>query len=336
MNLFRFFSICFILNIYSFLIDHKGIHRFVAPTLRELKKRKQKVEQKHGKQAINARSSFLDWNYGAELFAFSKRLNEEFDGMLLRQALTFRSFTDQELRKQQTLGIDEPVLHLKNNATLIKEGQQLLSNYVNAFLKYSYPNVPDDGIKTFHDFLVSEEVLAKVSSSIGTTQLILSSDNIPTPYELADTFKALLSALKKTKSDDHVYFFVRDFVLTQLNQLDLNQVWKIENPFERLQLECKRLNLSQPEARSLGDIANTTILACSRVGLYCNNKLLSTGFGEDVETAIQVASLNGLNKMFGISETHKPLNFKATLAEIIGTTTQANDTSVQKPQTQLV
>lgn len=302
-----------------FVADHRGIHRFVAPTLRELKKRKQKLEQKHGKQAPQSRSGFLEWNYGAELFAFARRLNEEFDGELLRQALTLRSFTEQEVKKQQAVGIDEPVLPFKNNISLIEDGQQLLSNYVNAFLNYSYPLVPDDGIKVFHDFILSEEILAKVSSNIGTKQLILSADVTPTSSELTDTFKALVSALQKTTGDENAFLFVRDFVLTQLNQLDLNEVWQIENPLERLQAECKRLNLSEPEPRSLGDIAKTTILACSRVGLYCNKKLLSTGFGEDVRTAIEAAALNGLNKMFGISETQRPLNFNVTLAEIAGT-----------------
>lgn len=193
----------------------------------------------------------------------------------------------------------------------------MLTICINTFLIYTFPLVPEDGIKAFHDYLVSEETLAHVSSHIGTKDIILTADTVPSQTDLAETLKALISALQKSSGDERTFLFVRDFILTQLNQKDLNEIWVIESPFNRLKSECKRLKLGEPEPRSLGDMAKNTIIACSRVGIYCDKKLLSTGFGEDVETAIETAALNGLNKIFNIEETRKPLNFRVTLAEAV-------------------
>lgn len=64
----------------------RSIKRWVSPTLRELKRRKDKM----GPEPIARRSSFIDWNFNAELYAFSKRLNENFNLTLLQQAFTQR------------------------------------------------------------------------------------------------------------------------------------------------------------------------------------------------------------------------------------------------------
>lgn len=58
------------------------------PTLKELKRRRDKI----GPEEPSPRSSYLEWNYDGEVYAFGKRLNENFDEDLLKTALVNRSY----------------------------------------------------------------------------------------------------------------------------------------------------------------------------------------------------------------------------------------------------
>ena len=97
-SIFRYFSI----------LESRGIKRWVAPTLREIRKRKSKM----GPEAITHRSSYTDWNYESELYAFGKRLNEDFNQTKLQQAFTDRSYIVQEEMKQKAVGIENPDIKL--------------------------------------------------------------------------------------------------------------------------------------------------------------------------------------------------------------------------------
>ncbi|XP_063709972.1 large ribosomal subunit protein mL44 [Culicoides brevitarsis] len=291
----------------------RNIARWVAPTLRELARRRKKM----GEEPPRPRSSFLEWNHNAELFSFAKRLNEDFDRALLLQAFTHRSYISQEMQKQKEVGIENPEINLKENHEMIELGEQLLSNYVAAFLQFSYPKMPEIGLKAIEKYLLSDDVLAHVSSHIGTKDLILSAEFPVTNEALAQTFKALVCALQQSTDDGRAFLFVRDFLLTQLNQKDLLEVWNIEEPMKLLGEMCENLQLGTPEPRLIGDSAKNTILACSYVGIYCNKQLLSKGFGENVHMAIDVAALNGINKLCNTEDTAKPLNFGVTLDEVV-------------------
>lgn len=62
----------------------------MGPTLEEINRRKKKL----GPQPESPRSSYLEWNYDAEIFAFGKRLHEEFDKKLLKQAFIQREYSN--------------------------------------------------------------------------------------------------------------------------------------------------------------------------------------------------------------------------------------------------
>lgn len=151
-------------------IGSRSIKRWVSPTLKELKKRKDKM----GPEPIPRRSTFTDWNYQAELYAFSKRLNEDFNLSLLQQAFTQRSYIIQEEMKQAEVGVEKPTINLQDNTLLVKAGEEIISEYVEKFLLQSLPKLPKEGIKAIKDYLISEDVLANVSSHLGTNDIILS------------------------------------------------------------------------------------------------------------------------------------------------------------------
>lgn len=92
-------------------------------------------------------------------------------------------------------------------------------------------------------------------------------------------------------------------------------MWEIERPIETLREYCKINKYAEPEPRLLGDAGKNTILAAYHVGIYSDRRLLATGFGEDVNTAIEVAAINGLKKFYDI-ENPRPYNFKINLKEL--------------------
>lgn len=87
--------------------ETRNIKRWVRPTLLTLRARKDKLEP----QPENPRSTYLEWNYEAELYAFGKRLGEEFDRQLLKKALIQREYANlQEFKaKEQGLPIPEKI-----------------------------------------------------------------------------------------------------------------------------------------------------------------------------------------------------------------------------------
>lgn len=88
----------------------------MAPTLMELKRR----ERKLGGKVQHPRNTFLEWNLEAELYAFGRRLNEDFETDLLLEAFTDRSYVIKEEIKQKELSID---IKMKDNRKLAEEGQ---------------------------------------------------------------------------------------------------------------------------------------------------------------------------------------------------------------------
>jgi len=289
----------------------RNIKRWVAPTLKDIKNRKTKMGPP---QPVN-RAGFIEWNLNSELFAFSKRLHEDFNPQLLQEAFTLRSYIIQEEQKQQEVGIENPVTNLKDNSELANIGADLLSTYVEMFISSQIPRLPRAGIQSVRDYLLSDESLANVSQHIGTKDLILSAEFPPDEPTLATTFKAVIGALNKSSGNEKTYEFIRDFVCTQLNQKDIESMWLMERPIEILQEYCKINKIGEPEPRLLGDAAKNTILAAYHVGIYCDRKLLAAGFGEDLNTAIEVAAINCLKKLYDI-ENPRPLNFKISLEEL--------------------
>lgn len=136
----------------------------------------------------------------------------------------------------------------------------------------------------------------------------------PETATLAATLKAVIGALAESSGAERVFAFVRDFICTQLSQKDINELWTIDEPFKLLQEVCDNQQFGAPEPRLIGEAGKNTLLACYQVGIYCDKRLLGTGFGENVDTAIEVAARNCLAKVFATSN-GRPLNFKISPAE---------------------
>lgn len=246
------------------------------------------------------RTSFTDWNPSAELFAFSKRLSEDFQLPVLQQAFIHASYITQETGKQKEIGIEDPALDVKDNQTLIDSGTRLLNTYVSNFVAQKLTTAPAPLKSSVTEYLVSNEVLAKLAKNLGATELILSSEFPVQEETLANTFRAIVAALAESSGEERTNKFIHDFVCTTLSQLDWTELWKVENPFQELEKLCASTKLAPPEARLIGSCGTNTLLASYNVGIYCDKKMIGSGFGENVDIAIAEASadaLRGLYKM---------------------------------------
>ncbi|XP_041971805.1 39S ribosomal protein L44, mitochondrial [Aricia agestis] len=279
----------------------KKIHRWVAPTLRELKRR----EDKQGGKMTNPRNTFAEWNLEAELYAFGKRLNEEFDSDLLLQAFTDHTYVIKEEMKQKEMDID---LKLRDNRDLADHGEKFISEYVQLYLEVVLPKLPLEGIKSIKNHLMSESTLAHVSANLGTKDIILADEYPVDKSVLANTFKALVGALLESSGEERAAHFVRDFLVTQLQGKDVNEYWHIEDPWAMLKGLIEKTG-SEVEPRLIGEVGKNTLLACYRVGLYIDKKMLSSGFGETISTAQEMAAREALKKIFATEDNMYPIKF---------------------------
>ncbi|KAI9576090.1 39S ribosomal protein L44, mitochondrial [Glossina fuscipes] len=283
----------------------RHIKRWVAPVLRELRQRAKKM----GPQPPEPRSRFLDWNYRAELFAFGKRLNEDFQIPLLQTALTQESYVAKEKVKQEELGVENADIQLKHNVELAEHGQRLAKAYIEAFVAHSLPKMPAEGHKAVTSYLLSVDTLAHVALHLGMKELLMDADYPPSSDAMSRSLLAVIGCLQQSSGLERAFSFVRDFICTQLNQKDLMEIWHIDKPGAVLKQICRQRGIGDPEPRLIADCGKNTILAAYFVGLYSNKKLLGKGFGEDINTATQLAALDALQTIFEIHENRKPFNF---------------------------
>lgn len=286
-------------------LANRQVHRWVMPTLREIRKRRNKI----GPLKPVPRSDFIEWNYDAELYAFGVRLKEKFTPSLLQQAFVDRSYIVQEEMKQRAVGIETPVLQLTDNSNLVQKGDELLTEFIITYLNVSLPKFPREGVKAVYNHLVSEEVLAKVSSHLGTKELILAAKYPPPPAVLVKSLKAVIGALFESSGEARAFEFIRDFIITQLNQVDINEFWTIEDPVELMKEICKDKKLGEPEPRLISEIGRNTLLAAYQVGFYCNKQMIGAGFGEDITIATEQAAKNALQRFFRTEDNAKPFDF---------------------------
>ncbi|EDV92865.1 39S ribosomal protein L44, mitochondrial [Drosophila grimshawi] len=283
--------------------------RWVSPTLRELAHR----VKKQGVQKPEPRSGFVEWNYRSELFAFGKRLNEDFQLPLLQTAFTQRTYAHQEQERQRKLGIAEADLQMGDNSQLATKGVHIAKAYIEAYLQNALPKVPPVGQQAIASYLLSTETLAHVCTHLGAKELIFSTEYPPSSETLAQTLHAIIGALSDSSGVERAFLFVRDFICTQLNQKDLLEIWTPEQPLQLLGEICTQKKLGEPEPRLLGDCGKNTVLAAYHVGIYANRQLLGKGFGEDLQMATETAAIDALQTLFEMHDDRQPFDFRLQL-----------------------
>lgn len=286
---------------------HRSFYRWHRPTFMALYKRRKEA----GPEPIKPRSSQINWNYAGELYAFGKRLGEDFHESTLRQSFTHKSYVDKAAEERRELGVREEniSLTLPTNETLAEQGSQIISIYLKAFLRYAYPNFPEEGISAVHDYLTTNNMLEYIGKNLGMYDLILSADFPPSASTVATTFKAVVGALSHDLGLERAHLFVQDFVLTQLVNQDINELWTMVNPMGVLAAILEKHSFHPPEPRVLRNTGSSTVVACYEVGIYCNKRLLGRGYGETALIAEEMAAREVLKRIFGTDIRNAPPKF---------------------------
>lgn len=276
----------------------RNIHRWEVSKMIIMKERRKIA----GPPPKVHRSMWQEWNRTAEIYAFGKRLNEEFKDETLEMAFTHQSYIEKEEKKRENLEIplQDASLKLLDNSVLISEGTIIMTRYILAYLRHVFPFLPEEGICVLHDYLMSDDVLSHISFNIGTEELILCEEDSPSKKTLANTLKAIIGAIQRDQNLHKAEIFVQDFVLTQLIGKDIQDLWEIPNPMIILSSILEREESKSPEPRLLWKAGTNTILAAYYVGIYFNKVLLGKGPGETIQEAVDVAARDALNKMFQI------------------------------------
>jgi len=275
----------------------------------EIEKRRQKEELnyliKDGAVPVVRRSDFLDWNYMAELKAFSSRIGETFNLNRLTTALTTESHVVAEIEKQKELGIDTNV-QFESNKNLSVKGAELIETVVAGWLRAALPDFPEEGVQAVVGYLTCEDMLAEVAFHIGTRDLVLTKDYPPNKETLSQVFQAVVAALSET-DPVRAEKLVLDVVAAQLAGKDLNEIWDVINPMGVLCQVLENRGVGPPESRLLWRSGPKTILACYHVGIYSDKEILGQSSGETVEIAEEMAARDALRQLFNTSPSMSPL-----------------------------
>ncbi|GFQ68994.1 ribosomal protein L44, mitochondrial [Trichonephila clavata] len=264
-----------------------------------------------GPERTRRRNEFDNWNYKAELFAFSQRLSENISEETLRLAFLHDSFIQKEEQKRKELDMPSEDIQLtaKSNTSLIELGDDLTSKYVKRYLSHCFSKLPYEGICALHDYLMSDEVLSHVSLNIGTSDLIFCAEYPPENSTLAASLKAIIGSIVTESGVPRAENFVLDFICPQLIGKDVFEIWDLENPLDVLNEILLRHDLKECEPRLIFESGRNSIEAIYHVGLYSNREYLGRGPGETIHIAVEMAAYNVLRKFFGIHDSERPLYF---------------------------
>ncbi|XP_077204962.1 large ribosomal subunit protein mL44 [Paroedura picta] len=259
------------------------------------------------------RSEKPNWDYHAELHAFSHRLHEKFSLDLLKTAFVNRCYIKNEEARRKMLGLkkEEIALNLKDNQQLSVEGASFSCSYLTKCLEKAFPKMPPAGIEAIVNFLTSEELVSYVARNLSLHDLTLCADFPVPPNVLQQTFFAVIGALLQSSGPQRTEIFVRDFFVPQLIGKELFELWNVVNPMGLLVEELAKRNISAPEPRLTRQSGATTALPLYFVGLYCDKKLLAEGTGDTILAAEEEASRVALRKLYGFTENRQPWDYSS-------------------------
>lgn len=254
------------------------------------------------------RSEWQDWNYKTEIFAFSRRLQENLSEDTLRCLLTHPSFIKELEKREESLHL--PNSNLESNENLVARGEKLLIDCIKPYLRYHFTRIPEDGIIAITEYLTSPPVMADMAKWFGCKEIVLASEYPPSEETMSRTVSALVGGVEKDLGIERTRRFITDMVITYINDKDLlDDVWNIPNPKETLNHILVNSRLQPYEPRIVFQTGLRTIEACHVVGLYTSKNFLGSSAGETLEIAEECACLDALRRLFDLGDHRRPLTY---------------------------
>lgn len=257
------------------------------------------------------RSQQPNWDYHAEVQAFSTRLHENFSLEVLKTAFINPCYLQAEQERRKELGMDSEAtaLVLKDNIQLSEKGAGFTTSFLTDWCRASFPSLPSEGVDGVVGHLTSSAVVTYVARNLGIEDLTMSRE-CPVPDDVIySTFMAVIGALQESSGAERTGFFLRDFLVTQLIGKDLFDMWTVVNPMGLLEEELTKRNVLLPEPRLIRSAGASTVLPLYFVGLYSDKKLLAQGPGETLVAAEEEAARVALRKLYGYTENRRPFDF---------------------------
>uniref|UniRef100_A0A8B9MYF2 Mitochondrial fission factor n=1 Tax=Accipiter nisus TaxID=211598 RepID=A0A8B9MYF2_9AVES len=152
-----------------------------------------------------------NWDYHAEIQAFSHRLHENFSLDLLKTAFVNSSYIQSEEARRRELGLDKETaaLNLQDNSKLAEQGMSFSRSYLTQSFEGAYPDLPAKGIGALVDFLTSQELVSYVAQNLSIQDLTLCKEFPVPPNVLQRTFFAVIGALLNSSGPEKTELFVR-------------------------------------------------------------------------------------------------------------------------------
>ncbi|XP_010896989.1 39S ribosomal protein L44, mitochondrial [Esox lucius] len=270
--------------------------------------RKLKIE---GPPPPKPRSQKPNWDYHAEVQAFSSRLQESFSLELLKTAFVNPCYIQTEQERRQALGVDSEIatLVLGDNVNLHTQGQEFTKSFLSDWYRACFPSLPSEGVAAIVGHLTSDNIVCHVARNLAIEDLTMSA-KFPVPDKvLHSTFLAVIGALLESSGPERAGLFLRDFLVTQMIGKDLFEVWPVVNPMGLLVDELSKRNVALPEPRLTRSSGAATVLPVYFVGLYSDKKLLAEAPGETILAAEEEAARVALRKLYGYTENRRPCDF---------------------------
>jgi len=256
------------------------------------------------------RSEYPNWNFEAELYAFGKRLGEEWDEATLRKALQDSSHALKLRERQKDVGLaDLASAGPNDNSELATLGLEVIENYVKAYLRTHFPNLPEEGCSGICGYLTSDLISGHIARNIGLNDLVLCDRVKPLDRHLAKCLHAVVGALALSTNVQRAQGFVLDIMIAQLAERDLFELIDAEvTSFDLLKQIFKSHLDAVLEPRIIRSTASETILSLFTVGIYSDKDpdgvssktFVGSGSGETVDIAVDMAAKDSLRSFFGL------------------------------------
>ncbi|NXP03304.1 RM44 protein, partial [Thinocorus orbignyianus] len=269
------------------------------------------LEQQRLAAPPQRRSEKPNWDFHAEIQAFSHRLRENFSLDLLKTAFVNSCYIESEEARRRELGIDQETvaLSLQDNSELAQQGMAFSRSYLRQSFEAAYPALPAKGVEALVDFLTGQELVSYVAQNLSIQDLTLCKEFPVPPGVLQRTFFAVIGALLSSSGPENTGIFVRDFLIPQLIGKDLFEIWEVINPMGLLVEELAKRNIPSPEPRITRQLGVSTVLPLYFVGLYCDKKIIAEGPGETLLAAEEEAARVALRKLYGYTENRRPWDY---------------------------
>lgn len=271
------------------------------------------IQRRLPKEKERAPSEWITWNYDVEISAFAKRVGEDINSACLQRALTDPAYVDMERDKIVGMGITADTDFLpESNETLAADGEALVKNYLPAFLRCNMPYVPEEGITSLYEYLTSTDMLAHVACHLGVADIVQHPEWPRPNASIAQAFYAVIGAINEENtaaSSRRASLFIADFIATQLSEVDVNDIFLIDDPMARVREVCSRDGRDEPVPRLVRRVGVNTIQSCYWVALYSNQVLLGQSPGETLLIAEDMAARDALIRFFRTRQCQQSWHF---------------------------